>query len=343
MKNLVEQIINCGFDEISHQVFPMNKMFGLVVEMDGVKYEFLLNLKATEKILILGSGARNPNTSPEDKKRPLFHRWSWEFNHSTIFYNDPTLYLSPELLGGWGLGTCDNWYLRNISLILEKILANVGIENKNVLFYGSSSGGFNSVMLSVLMKDTTSLAEIPQFDVTKWGYHWNALRKVCFNNLPEEIIRKEYGYKVDVLELIKKEQYIPNAFVILDCSSSYDYQNIYLPFFNRLDELPFDEKRNKIKIRIDGKNRGHSILDYQSIFTTIDNVMFINDNSYYKNKDKKIKKLEKLLESKENDLRVLNDSCNEKAERINQLEQFKKDVLSSRSWQYTEFFRKLKR
>jgi hypothetical protein len=350
MKTLVDTVICCEFDEIKKQVFPMNKMFGLLVIIDNVKYEFLLNLKSTEKILVIGSGARNPNTSIEDKKRPLFHRWSWNFMQSVIFYNDPTTYLSTELLGGWGLGTCEDWYLKNISLILEEIFKNLSIDNSNVIFYGSSLGGFNSLMLSILMKNTISIAEIPQFDITKWSYHWNELKKYCFNDLPEEVIKEEYGYKIDVIELIKQEQYIPNAHLILDCSHDYDFQNIYLPFFSRLDELPFSEEKNRIRIRIDGKNKGHSFLDYESVITLIDNVISVNDNSYNENKDKKIEELEFLLKDKENEINKLNvqlakkmDIINEKTDMIRKLEEFKINVLNSNSWKYTKFLRKIRK
>lgn len=350
MKDLVDEIHYCKFDEIKSQTFPLNKLFGLVVTMDNVDYEFLLNLKSTEKILIIGSGARNPNTSIEDKKRPLFHRWSWKFMQSVIFYNDPTIYLSPELLGGWGLGTCENWYLKNISLILDEILDTISVENKNVIFYGSSLGGFNSIMLSILMKDTLSIAEIPQFDITKWGYHWNELKKHCFNDMPEEEIKEKYGYKIDVIELIKQEQYIPNAHLILDCSSVYDFQNIYLPFFSRLNELPFSEEKNRIRVRIDGKNAGHSILKYEEVINLIDNVISINENSYNENRDKKIEDLENSLKSKENEIENLKTSLNkkntiieEKSEAITDLQRFKNEVLNSNSWKYTGFLRKLRK
>lgn len=350
MKDLVDEIHYCKFDEIKSQTFPLNKLFGLVVTMDNVDYEFLLNLKSTEKILIIGSGARNPNTSIEDKKRPLFHRWSWKFMQSVIFYNDPTIYLSPELLGGWGLGTCENWYLKNISLILDEILDTISMENKNVIFYGSSLGGFNSIMLSTLMKDTLSIAEIPQFDITKWGYHWSELKKHCFNDMPEEEIKEKYGYKIDVIELIKQEQYIPNAHLILDCSSVYDFQNIYLPFFSRLNELPFSEEKNRIRVRIDGKNAGHSILKYEEVINLIDNVISINENSYNKNRDKKIEDLENSLKSKEKEIENLKISLNkkntiieEKSEAITDLQRFKNEVLNSNSWKYTGFLRKLRK
>ena len=58
--------------------------------------------------------------------------------------------------------------------------------------------------------------------------------------------------------------------------------------------------------------------------------------------DEKIDNLEKFLETKEIEIDQLNHSCYEKTEKINQLEQFKRDVLHSKSWRYTEFIRKLK-
>jgi len=282
MKELVDEIISCNIDEIKDQNFPYNKKVGLIIYLDNVKYEFLINLKETDNMLILGSGARNSDDSLEDKQRPLFHRNSWDFMQSTIQYNDPTTYLTPELWGGWGLGHLDNWYLKNIAKIIEELLKKFNIDNENVIFYGSSLGGFMSIMLSILIKNSTSIAEIPQFDLTKWEYHWHRLKKYCFEGMSEEEIKNRYGYRIDIIELIKKENYIPKSFLILDCSHDYDFEKIFIPFFLRLNDLPFSSNKNNIRIRIDGKNKGHSVLNYEEVILLINNVEHITSNSFKK-------------------------------------------------------------
>lgn len=134
MEQLVEKIIKTDYENIEKIDIPYDERVGLIVYMSSIKYEFLLNIKSnTNKLLVVGSGAL-PNGSKHDRKRPLFHRWSWKFEQSTIHYNDPTLYLTNNILGGWGLGTMNNWYLKKISLILIKLFKKLSIKNENIMF-----------------------------------------------------------------------------------------------------------------------------------------------------------------------------------------------------------------
>lgn len=278
MEKIVDEMIECNYDDLEEVVIPFNKRIGLIVFRDSVKYEFLINLKEySDKLLVVGSAAITRDSNL-DRNKPVFHRWSWNFEESTIFYNDPTLYLSNELLGGWGLGSMDNWYLKRISDILNILIKKCGYENQNVIFYGSSLGGTMSIMLATLIKNSVAIAEVPQFDITNWGMHWEKLRIYLFDGLPTDYIKIHYKYKIDVIELMKIEQYIPDVYLILDCSHDYDFENVYLPFFKRLNELPFKDSENHIKIRIDGKNKGHSALPPEELLKIIKIVSLSMDN-----------------------------------------------------------------
>lgn len=278
MEDIVDEIISCSYDNLKDVQLPYDRKVGLEVIRDSVKYEFIINLKNNcDKLLIMCPAAINGNSN-HDRARPIFHRWSWEFDVSTIFFNDPTLYLSDNILGGWGLGSMDNWYLKKISNIFNILIEKLDLNKKNVIFYGSSLGGFMSIMLATMIKNSVAIAEIPQLDVTNWTKHWSLLRENLFDNLDDDYIKQRFGYKLDVITLMKIENYIPNAYLLFDCSHDYDLKNIYLPFFNRLNELPYDEKRNNIKIKITGKNKGHAFLPYNELVILINNIIMIIDN-----------------------------------------------------------------
>lgn len=280
MDTLVEKVIKLDLEQIPFANFPKNERFGLIVNChDGIKYEMLLNIKNSNKLLVLCPSVRPENQSIEDKKRPFFNRWSWNFNESTICLNDPTTYINYNLDGGWGVGTSDNHYLINIKKIIEKIAENCVIKNENIIFYGSSQGGFLSLYLAILIKDAIAISEIPQFDVSIYiKEHWDNIKKFCFNNLDEDYIREKYGDRFDIIELIKKTKYIPKAYILLDCSVDYDFKNIYIPFFKRLNELPFNQMNNKLIIDVYGNNIGHSPITYSELIKIIENVKKINFN-----------------------------------------------------------------
>lgn len=267
MEELTNIIFNCNFDEIKNQNFPKDKRFGLIVNKNGIKYEFLITLNSSSENLFVGASAALPRNYGRDRSKPYFERWSWEYDVSTIFFNDPTLYLDDNLIGGWGVGTPDDWYLENISKIIECIADTVKIPHCKIMIYGSSAGGFMALVLSTLIKDSTAIADIPQTilynepEKELWRWHWKELVKYCFNNLPEQYIINNFKHRLNILELIKKENYIPDAYLLCDCSVEKDFERYYVPFFNSLDELPFENNSNRIKLVIMGNNNGHLRLD----------------------------------------------------------------------------------
>ena len=79
-----------------------------------------------------------------------------EFEDTVIYYNDPTLYLG-KLSLGWGQGELNRFYLQDIANILEIVFVKLKVDSKNVLFYGSSGGGFMSLILAGFVKGSTAL------------------------------------------------------------------------------------------------------------------------------------------------------------------------------------------
>lgn len=111
-------------------------------------------------------------TDTIENNGPNFSRLNWDFvDYSIIYYNDPTIYLNDEIKGGWGIGNAENWYLKNISQILKEICVNLKIEFSNLYLFGSSMGGFMSLMLGTMIKDSKVIADIPQF-ICKHGINY---------------------------------------------------------------------------------------------------------------------------------------------------------------------------
>lgn len=250
-----------------------------------MNYEFIIDINNNfDKVIIFGSGALPKSNIEKFKGHPVFHRISWDYNHSQIYYNDPTRKLSDELTGGWGLGTQETWYLENISKII-KIIADNYFEyenpnNKynNLIFYGSSMGGYMSLQLSILVKNSISIAEMPQFNLYNWKY-WPILKRTIFYDLTQKEIEEQFSHRLKIIDLINREKYIPNTYLILDCSVQSDFENQYNDFFNHLNELPYEDNNNinKIKIRIDGKNIGHEQLDYINSYESIEKICMLLD------------------------------------------------------------------
>lgn len=284
MKELVDKIIELDYKEIDKLNIPIDETIGLIIYLNDVKYEFILNFKSqSNKIIAIGSGALN-NNSTHDRNRPWFNRWSWIdlFDESVVYYNDPTLYLSSDFLCGWGVGTEYDYYLEHIKDIIVAIADLMEIKSEHILFYGSSAGGFTSIILATLVRGSMALADIPQMDLRNYG-DWNLrnFKKYSFPGKSEEYIFENYSHRLSVIEMIRKENYIPNAYLTLDFTFDFDFDNQYKPFFESLRKIQFDglHKDNTIKLIIYGKNLGHVPIGQKYTLDIIRNI-FINQTAH---------------------------------------------------------------
>ncbi|WP_241766067.1 hypothetical protein [Bacillus thuringiensis] len=173
------------YEELYKSEFIYNKPFILTVNWNNTKYEFFINLKPNaSNLLVFGSGAYNP----QKMKPPVFQRHSWidHFEDSTIFYNDPTLYLGPMNLG-WGHGTAEKFYLEDIANIVQVIMQSIKITGDKVLFYGSSGGGFTSLVLAGLIRGSKALVNNPQTMINNYYQsHVNRLFEIIHPNLSKK-------------------------------------------------------------------------------------------------------------------------------------------------------------
>lgn len=347
-------------DSLSNFNFPINgEPFNLIVNLNNLKYEFFCRLKKSDKLLVLSPGAVTREQVNEFKGKPYYNRM-WEWEESSICINDTGRYVNPEIRGSWLVGTPEDWHLKKTADIIKTIANNIFDYNdsnryNNIIFHGSSMGGSISFMLSILLKNSICIAEILQSNAYK---QYPAIRSYLYNGLSDEEFEK-YKYRFDIIELMKKEQYIPNAYLILDCTYEHDFKVSFLPFFEELDTLPYkaNNNRNKIKIRLDGKNKNHLCITNNELIKFLKNVEFIEydeiskyqkviqlNEEYQKTikvQEEKYKKAMKTIDEKQKALKTNEEKYNKVMEKNQELVQFKKDVYNSKSWKITYPLRKL--
>lgn len=256
MNELVDEIITVDYENLNsilHNI-PLNKRIGLKIILNDINYEFLVHMKSdSDTLLCLGpSGLPNMEYVSKFKTRPVFTRHTWQFNESVILYNDNTRYVWDGCTGsGWGIGLPGDYFLENIKNIILKISEYFKISNNNILFYGSSMGGFTSIQLATMIKNSHAIAENPQIDARKWMKNFYIKNGMYSDLYDEKNLSKFELYKLNVLEMIKKENYIPNM-IILNDVDKLDLDDHLTDFIKGLYELPFkDHDYHKIKIIIE--------------------------------------------------------------------------------------------
>lgn len=283
MNNLVNRIIKLNIDEIKTYNFPLYELIGIQVFYDNIKFEFIAHFTTNPNLICFGTGASPRNSKTSDGQPitpPFFHRWSWygSFDENFITYSDPIYYRDDEIRLGWYVGDKNNWHLASIAKIILMVSQNLQISKNNILFYGSSGGGFSSVLLGTLIRDSKVLINNAQFDVMK--YDKNGVDKVfeilhySFKDYSDEEIYNEIKYRLTCIELFKKVKYVPEITCYTNIDSRTDIYNQCLPFIDELLKLPFF--KNKFNIYLYRDENGHHPMDTIKTKNIIKN--FSNEN-----------------------------------------------------------------
>ncbi|WP_062320337.1 hypothetical protein [Halolactibacillus sp. JCM 19043] len=248
--------------------------FFLSVDVNKIPFEFLINPNPVNKrAIIFGSGAYNPQKlSP-----PIFNRYSWkdEFNCTTIYYNDPTLYLEKVNLG-WGYGTENHHYLKTISEILKILLNKLEITQSETLFYGSSGGGFTSIGLSTMIKKSKALVNNPQIFIDNY---YETIR----GNLKEAVYKSRNAkldqHRSNLIYLFKLENNIPEIFYAQNITCNHDVNKHLLPFIKELTQIDSTLFKQKIRIHLySNKEEGHTPMSKEETLKIINEIISLPSN-----------------------------------------------------------------
>lgn len=349
MSKLTKTNIRLDFDEVASFDFPLDEPFTLEVKYNNTIYCFIIKFSSTNKNLIcMGPGAhkRDKTYKGEVLKPPLFDRKSWHqyFEESFIAYADPMLFYDDMMEIGWFIGTENQWYLKDIAQIMEELSKSQDIINENILFFGSSGGGHASVVLGTLLKNSKVLVNNPQLFVLNLldKRHMNRIfDDICplFEGRTKDEITEEISYRLDVIELFKKEKYAPYITYYLNVESEGDYLKQALPFFEKVYSLKEFNGLNVIFYR-EIKEVPHEPMPNDE---TIGIIRKYCKNYLYNSPQKDgVRESSGLLNEGKyiDDLKNELDKANEENEMLkNQY----REIKSSKSWKLTSPLRKLKK
>lgn len=158
----------------------------------------------SDKVILSGQDALNPNKPP----LPYFPRWSWypDLPCSFVTFNDPTLYRSDELLGGWCQFDAEHFGIEMIAEVLSELLSTAGLSQSNAVLYGSSAGGFWALMTGALLPDAAVVADISQTNLLTYppAQHVRRLFDVCYAGIPHDVVRERFADRLSVARFYER-------------------------------------------------------------------------------------------------------------------------------------------
>ncbi|MDX1751276.1 MAG: hypothetical protein R3271_13250 [Methylophaga sp.] len=225
-----------------------------------IPFEFFECEKSHELLVFLPS-VRNKDIYP------YYPRISWglEFSkHWNVLYlADPyqneEAYSEPG--GSWYINSEGKSCLSNIASAINELCARFGY--KKVLFYGSSMGGYSSIILSLLTSNSIAIAECPQLFLRKHPGSRAVLDSFVSGDVE----------KYEPMHFLKS--YEGNAKIKLVCSlHDRHYAQHVLPFLELLQESNSKNVDVDALIYSRGKyKKGHVALDKNDAYELISNCL----------------------------------------------------------------------
>lgn len=193
--------------------------------------------------LSASAATRNPNQ---------LSRFTWESrlpDHHVIALADPALGMDDSILGAWFLHPTTD-LLEEMSTIVREHASSLGILNEEILFYGSSLGGYGALSMASFIPGSSAIAEIPQIDVAQWHVA-SAIRAmeekilgVSFENF-----RTTHAERINLLNRFEKNGTIPPFAIITNKNdASYAMQT---SFMNLLENCPTKKIGQQLLISTD--------------------------------------------------------------------------------------------
>lgn len=257
MKKLPYPEVTIQEYELDNYEIQNDRLYVLRVMKGGVPYEYLINRRSdNDKLVVFNNGA----VAEGDVTVPVFQRHSWAniLKTSSVFCMDPTLYLNSFLQVGWGIGKNEDYYLENSSLILKKIIEKMGIRLENTAIYGTSAGGYLSIIMGIYLKGAKVIADNAQLDVRNWIYK-EALSSVitfAFDNIGDALNYKE---RFSIIDAFEKHGYVPKIYMHVNLCSAADNSTQLIPFLKNAESMKYNGEYNDIEVFLHFEpDKGHN-------------------------------------------------------------------------------------
>jgi hypothetical protein len=166
---------------------------------------------------------------------PRFQRMDWadSFSENVIILSDPTLHLGDDVTLGWLLGTHDNYITPKIAEAVKRARDQLKLADQNILFYGTSAGGFGSLMLSTHFENAAVFVNNAQTNVLKFTRGGVArLLQVAFAGISRDEAAKRYGERFSFMEALRRGARLPRLYYLQNILDDDHYNDQLLPLMS---------------------------------------------------------------------------------------------------------------
>lgn len=203
------------------------------VEEAGFRYPARLKLlEGADKLFIMLNGAVDRARTP----LPVFARWNYGkiLGGHVLSVCDPTLYMGESLSLGWFVGRPDKHAIPGLVSMADAFRERLEIEQGRMIFYGSSGGGFASIIAACNCMQGRAIALNPQTDIFRYhARHVQSLIDVFGGENVAADSLEVYPERWQVLSALAQARAraaIPRIVIAQNRVDGFHYKKHYLPF-----------------------------------------------------------------------------------------------------------------
>jgi hypothetical protein len=228
------------------------------VSIEEGRFDCLLLKKPTRRLFVLLSAAHDTQRYP----LPYFDRWSWseKFPGSVLCISDPTLYLAPEELRiGWYIGTREHDWMEAMASLVKMLAGRLGISISNVICYGSSAGGFASLLLATRLGGATAVAINPQTDIFQYSKRFvDAFLRTAFEGVQADKLIEEMPARFSAIAAFRNSSKA-KCLIVQNTLDRSHFKRHFSPFCNAFQCSPANEAADtgRIMTKLYRSESGH--------------------------------------------------------------------------------------
>lgn len=167
---------------------------------------------------------------------PIFARWNWGkvLGGHVLAVCDPTLYLDDQLRMGWFVGRRSVDPVQALLRTVERVRLQLAIAAERVVFYGSSGGGFASMVAAAARPVGRAIVINPQVDITNYyAKSVDHIAKVFAPGWTAQRCRDEYPLRWSALDAVaeaRRRQHDLRIVYAQNLEDKAHYKRHFMPF-----------------------------------------------------------------------------------------------------------------
>ncbi len=224
------------------------------------------------------------------QRLPVFARWNWAkiLGGHVLAICDPTLFFDDELTVGWYVGDKERNVIKGVAEISSAIASKLGLRPHQVVYYGSSGGGF-AAMMAAAISNGSGVAINPQTDLANHlPFYRDQFAKMFDSAASLDESRAAFPSRWSCAEAMISASAAgrcPKVVIIQNLIDTYTHREHYLPFCSMLG-VPLEGGRgygDMVMSITYSHEDGHGAADTPDVVRTIlsDGLSFLMANRSY--------------------------------------------------------------